>query len=124
MPGELDFPGARLAHRRLIAKKEITDGAARVWVRYHAMLEALCKDWRQLYALYGDEPQGWPEFTNLRDGIRSASRQLSEGLVMRTDGVGAHQVLEGRVLRVLLSLPQQPVVASPPVSAVACARRR
>jgi LPS sulfotransferase NodH len=113
VPGELDFLILDL-RAELVAKDDVTDGPARL-VRYHAMLEALCKDWRQLYALYGDDPEGWREFTNLRDGIRNASRQLSEGLVMRTNGVGAHQVLEGRVLRVLLSLPQQPVAAAPPV---------
>ncbi len=75
--------------------------------------------WRQLYALYGDDPQGWPEFTNLRDGIRNASRDMAEGLVMRTNAVGVHQVLEGRVLRALLSLPQQAAAASQPVPAFA-----
>lgn len=115
MPGEVDFLVLDL-RSELVAKEEVTDGGARL-ARYQAMLEALCKDWRQLYALYGDDPQGWPEFTNLRDGIRNASRELSEGLVMRTNAVGVHQVLEGRVLRVLLSLPQQPVAAPPPVQA-------
>lgn len=113
VPGELDFLILDL-RSELVARENIPDGGARL-ARYHAMLEALCKDWRQLYALYGDDPQGWPEFTNLRDGIRNASRQLSEGLVMRTNAVGAHQVLEGRVLRAMLSLPQQPVVSPPPV---------
>lgn len=112
-PGEVDFLVLDL-RSELVTRENVTDGHARM-VRYHAMLEALCKDWRQLYALYGDEPQGWPEFANLRDGIRNASRDLSEGLVMRTNGVGVHQVLEGRVLRAMLSLPQQPVASQPPV---------
>jgi LPS sulfotransferase NodH len=65
--------------------------------------------------LYGDEPQGWPEFTRLRDGIRTASRDLGEGLVMRTNGVGVHQVLEARLLRAMLFLPTQPSIAPAPV---------
>jgi LPS sulfotransferase NodH len=92
------------------------------------MLEALCKDWRQLYALYGEESQGWPEFSRLRDTVRNASRDLSQGLVMRTNGVSVHQVLEGRVLRAMLSLPDQrstrsqPAKISKPVFIVAAPR--
>lgn len=111
-PGEVDFLVLDL-RSELVVREGNPDTQERL-VRYHAMLEALCKDWRQLYALYGDDPQGWPEFTNLRDGIRNASRQLSEGLVMRTNAVGAHQVLEGRVLRAILSLPQPSVTTPPP----------
>lgn len=113
VPGELDFLILDL-RSELVPREGIPDGHVRL-ARYHGMLDALCKDWRQLYALYGDDPQGWPEFTNLRDGIRNASRELSEGLAMRTNGVGAHQVLEGRVLRAMLSLPQPSAATSPPV---------
>jgi hypothetical protein len=105
-PGELDFLILDL-RSELAALETIPDGRTRL-VRYHGLLEAFCKDWRQLYALYGDEPDGWSEFVRLRDSIRNASRELSEGLMMRTNRVAAHQVLEGRVLRAMLSLPQQP----------------
>jgi hypothetical protein len=106
-PAEVDFLVLDL-RSELVAPENIPDARARL-VRYHGMLEASCKDWRQLYALYGDEPHGWPEFVRLRDSIRNASRDLSPGLVMRTNGVSVHQVLEGRVLRAMLSLPEQPV---------------
>lgn len=105
-PGEVDFLILDL-RSELAALETIPDGRARLF-RYHGLLEAFCKDWRQLYALYGDEPEGWPEFVRLRDSIRNASRELSEGLLIRTNRVAAHQVLEGRVLRAMLSLPQQP----------------
>lgn len=107
MPAEVDFLVLDL-RSELVAQENIPDARMRL-ARYHGMLEALCKDWRQLYALYGDEPPGWAEFVRLRDSIRNASRELSPGLVMRTNGVGVHQVLEGRVLRAMLSLPEQPV---------------
>jgi hypothetical protein len=73
--------------------------------RYHALLDAFCRDWRQLYALYGTEREGWDEFTRLRDSVRGASRSLAEGLVLRTNRVAAHAVLEGRVLRAMLAFP-------------------
>lgn len=126
MPAEVDFLVLDL-RSELVAQENIPDARARL-IRYHGMLEALCKDWRQLYALYGDEPQGWPEFTRLRDTVRNASRDMSPGLMMRTNGVSVHQVLEGRVLRTMLSLPERPSrspskkVISKPIFIVAAPR--
>lgn len=108
-PGELDFLILDL-RSELLAQDSAADGRTRL-IRYHGLLEAFCKDWRQLYALYGDEPDGWPEFVRLRDTLRNASRELAEGLMMRTNRVAAHQVLEGRVLRAMLSLPEQSATA-------------
>ena len=51
--------------------------------RYHALLLALGRDWRQLYALHCEEPAGWEEFAKLRDKIRNQSASLSAGLTMR-----------------------------------------
>ncbi|MEJ1960216.1 MAG: sulfotransferase [Gammaproteobacteria bacterium] len=76
--------------------------------RYQGMLDSLCRDWRQLYALHGAAREGWAEFAKLRDSVRNASRTLAEGLVMRTNRIEAHRVLEGRVLRPMLSLPDAP----------------
>lgn len=126
MPAEVDFLVLDV-RSELVAQENIPDARARL-IRYHGMLEALCKDWRQLYALYGDEPQGWPEFARLRDTVRNASRDMSQGLVMRTNGVSVHQVLEGRVLRAMLSpadhssARRQPAKISKPVFIVAAPR--
>lgn len=102
-PAEIDLLTLDL-RSELVAQDGVADGQARV-ARYHGMLDALCRDWRQLYALFGAEPDGWPEFEKLRDSIRATSRSWSEGLMIRTNRVDAHSVLEGRVLRVMLSLP-------------------
>lgn len=112
-PAEVDFLILDL-RSELMPQEGVADAHVRL-VRYHGLLEAMCKDWRQLYALYGEEPPGWLEFVRLRDNIRNASRQLSEGLMMRTNRVAAHQVLEGRVLRAMLSLPEQASTAVAPV---------
>ncbi len=66
---------------------------------YHALLDNFCKDWRQLYVLHGESEAGRGEFLNLRDGVRSASRQLGGDLLIRTNRVKAHTVLDARVLR-------------------------
>jgi len=76
--------------------------------RYHALLESFCKDWRQLYLLHGVGELTWSEFANLRDGVREVSKALGEGLVVRTNRVAAHVVLEGRVLRPMLTAAAAP----------------
>ena len=70
--------------------------------RYHWLLQSFCFDWRQLHALRGEDPQGLGEYRELLDKLRTASRTLAGGLVMRTNGIEAHRVLEGRLLRHLL----------------------
>ncbi|HEU4652448.1 MAG TPA: sulfotransferase [Steroidobacteraceae bacterium] len=71
--------------------------------KYQAMLVAFSQDWRQLYLLYGEHEQGFAEYARVRESVRTASRALSEGLVMRTNRVAAHTVFEARILQHLLS---------------------
>lgn len=88
---------------------------------YRVLLEEFCQDWRQLCALHGIAGAGRGDFESAAEALRNASRQLGGGLVMRTNGVEAHRVLEARVLRHLLapSTPtgtEQPSPASPRAS--------
>jgi hypothetical protein len=79
--------------------------------RYHALLLGFGRDWRQLYALHGEDREGWEQFDKLRNAVREQSRSLGLGLVLRTNRVAAHRVLEARVLRACLS---QPTDGGPP----------
>ena len=81
--------------------------------QYAGLLDAFRGDWRQLYALHGERPSGWPQYNALRQQLREASKQLGEGLSMRTNRIAAHKVLEGRVLRVILpAVPEKPAAPS------------
>jgi hypothetical protein len=73
--------------------------------RYHWLLQSFCFDWRQLHAARGEDPQRRPEYLDLLEKLRAASRTLASGLVMRSNGIEAHKVLEGRLLRHLLPEP-------------------
>lgn len=73
--------------------------------RYHWLLQGFCFDWRQLYALSGESPSGMQEFSRVVDKLRSESRALAEGLMMRVNKVEAHRVLEARVLQHLVQVP-------------------
>jgi len=100
-PAEVDLL-IRDLRSELIAEDERVAGPVQL-ARYHAFLENFCMDWRQLYLLHGLGELGWPEFASLRDSGREVSKTLGAGLVQRTNRVAAHVVLDGRVLRPMLT---------------------
>ena len=110
-PAEVDLLCIDL--RGELTAREDTPAVRAQLARYHRLLDAFGRDWRQLYLLHGDRRPGWPQFSSLLETLRQASRQQGEGLVVRTNGVGVHQVLEARLLRHLLHLP----ASSAPVAA-------
>ncbi len=120
-PAEVDLLCIDL--RGELAAREDTPAVRAQLTSYHRLLDAFCRDWRQLYLLHGDSRPGWPQFSALLDTLRQASRQQGEGLVVRTNGVAAHKVLEGRLLRHLLHLPAGSAAAPAQDSASLFARR-
>lgn len=70
---------------------------------FHALLQGFICDWRQLCALHGTDGTGTEDFRRLAGSLRDAARPLGEGLVMRTNKVGAVRVLEARVLQHLVT---------------------
>lgn len=65
-------------------------------------LESFVYDWRQLCALHGIDGRARPEFQRLAGILHQNVKPFAEGLVMRTNNVGALLVLEKRVLQHLL----------------------
>lgn len=121
-PAEVELQAMDL-RSELALRADTPEGRGRL-ARYHGMLDAFCRDWRQIYLLHGDRPSGWPEYARLREAIRTASRQLAEGIAARTNGVDIHTVLEGRLLRHVLTASDRDVatMSSPSVSTPAAAR--
>jgi hypothetical protein len=74
--------------------------------QYHRLLDAFCRDWRQLYVLHGENRSGWPQYSGMLETLRQASRQQGEGLAVRSNSIAAHKVLEARLLRHALHLPE------------------
>ena len=116
-PAELELLVGNL-RGELIAATDANDGRSRL-ARYHALLDAFVRDWRQGYVLNGEDSCGWPHFRNLRDALQAASRPLAESLTMRSNGVGAHQVLEGRVLRACMNSAAGSVACAPRIAPAA-----
>lgn len=115
LPAEVDLLSLDLRNE-LTASADTPQSRAQLG-RYHALLDGFCRDWRQLYLLYGESEAGAAEYERLREALRTASRAHGEGLSMRTNAVGVHAVLEGRLLRHLLSFPSQQPATPPPVRA-------
>ena len=101
-PGELELLVQDL--RAELVALDASPAADSRLAQYHALLDALCRDWRQLYALHAQAPQGWTEFERLRDAARARVQVPGAGLAMASNRVAANRVLEGRVLRAGLSL--------------------
>jgi hypothetical protein len=106
-PGEVEYLVGDL-RSELTASVDSPELRTRA-ARYHQLLDGFARDWRQVYALFGERPEDRGQFEQLRDAARSASRELADGLMMRTNRVAAHPVFEGRVLRAVLSQPASTV---------------
>ncbi|MEZ5458158.1 MAG: sulfotransferase [Steroidobacteraceae bacterium] len=106
-PAELDWLLGDL--RGELALSADTPQARQQLAQYHALLQGFSADWRQLHALHGGNG-GHADFIALRERVRQLAKPLSAMLLMRTNGVGAHSVLEGRVLRHLVAGPVAPAV--------------
>jgi hypothetical protein len=87
------------ARSELTAEADTAEHRTRLG-QYHALLLNLMRDWRQLYLVHGEEPEGRSEFVALRERVRERSALLSPGLIMRSNHVTAHRLLEARILRV------------------------
>ena len=99
-PGEVDYLIGDL-RSELVPSVDAPESRARL-TRYHTLLDGFARDWRQVYSLFGERIDARGQFEQLRDAARNASRELGEGLMMRSNRVAAHPVLEGRVLRAVL----------------------
>lgn len=91
-----------------------TEAALRALTQFRRLLESFCHDWRALWALHGESMAGWRDYLRLRDGLRERANQIGVPLAMSSNKVPALQVLEGRVLRHVLNLPDANVGASVP----------
>jgi LPS sulfotransferase NodH len=121
-PAEVDLQLLDI-RSEIVARDGIPDAGNRI-ATYHAILEGFSKDWRQLYLMHGESAEGRAAAATLRDNLRQASRQLGAGLIIRTNKVDAHVVLEGRVLRQLLPGEALGISAASTVAAHAPAARR
>lgn len=74
------------------------DGSATPAVqRFRVLLRDFCYDWRQLWLLYADSPEGRPAYESALEDLRTQATGLANGLRMRTNRMGAMMVLQARV---------------------------
>jgi hypothetical protein len=107
-PGEVDYLVGDL-RAELVPSADSPELLARL-TRYHQVLNGFTRDWRQVYSLFGERLDARGQFEQLRDAVRAASRELGDGLMMRTNRVAVHPVFEGRVLRAVLPARPAPAI--------------
>jgi Aspartyl/Asparaginyl beta-hydroxylase len=83
----------------LTVETDTSEHRARL-AQFHALLLGLVRDWRHLYLLHGEGPEGRAEFVGLRERVRERSQAISMGLMMQSNHVTVQRLLEARILRV------------------------
>ncbi|SER07300.1 Aspartyl/Asparaginyl beta-hydroxylase [Solimonas aquatica] len=86
---------------------------------FSALLQAFCRDWRQLWSVYGDDAAGGAQYTHMLEVLREQGARLGQGLRVRSNGTPIMRVVNARLLYALnLELRAEPGVATPAKPAV------
>jgi hypothetical protein len=81
-----------------LADRAAPDGTATPAVqRFRMLLSTFCHDWRQLWLLYADSPEGRPAYERALEDLRAQAAGLAKGLRMRTNRMAAMMVLQARI---------------------------
>lgn len=86
--------------RDLIGESVVIDGSgatASQIVEFESLLEAFCRDWRQLWCLYADTPAGRPRFEQLIAAFRRVTTPVANGLASKTNGTPMMRVTNARL---------------------------
>jgi hypothetical protein len=95
-PAEMELLLGDLAQE--LADRAAPDGSATPAVqRFRMLLSTFCHDWRQLWLLYADSPEGRPAYERALEELRVQAVGLAKGLRMRTNRMSAMMVLQARV---------------------------
>ena len=95
-PAEMELLLGDLAQE--LVDRAAPDGSATPAVqRFRVLLRTFCHDWRQLWLLYADSPEGRPAYEHALEDLRTQAAGLAKGLGMRTNRMNAMMVLQARV---------------------------
>jgi hypothetical protein len=82
--------------------------------RYVGLLNGFCLDWRQVYLLHGENVAATGAYEKMLDGLREATKPISQGLIMATNSSPAQAVLESRLLMHVFRPEELPTVRARP----------
>ncbi|HUR40733.1 MAG TPA: sulfotransferase [Verrucomicrobiae bacterium] len=81
-----------------LSDRTAPDGVATPAIQqFRALLVEFCQDWRQLWLLYADAPEGMPAYQAALSTLRTRATPLAKVLRMRTNRLGAMMVLQARI---------------------------
>lgn len=67
-------------------------------LRFRALLEAFCHDWRQLWSVHGDSDAGIPQFLRMVEAMREQGGNLAKQLVVHSNRRPIMEVLNARLM--------------------------
>lgn len=82
----------------LSTELEAAETASPALPAFRALLDAFCNDWRQLWAVYGDEDDGQEQYRRMLDAMQNQALTLADKLYVRSNRRPAIEVLNARLL--------------------------
>ncbi len=70
--------------------------------QYRQLLEDFCRDWRELWYIYGVQPEGWKHYRVLLNATQKQLHPERRALLTASNGVGVNPVIVQRLLRAAL----------------------
>jgi hypothetical protein len=63
-----------------------------------AIVAGFCREWRTLWSLFGDRPEGWEKFALVRNHVAAQIERISGELRSASNGTSAKEIFLARVL--------------------------
>ena len=93
--------------RNDLAVPEDTPAAWQSARELQALLDGFCQDWRQLWSLWADSPEGWPRYRALCEALDQHVQHLPVPVYTLSNRVPVRAVLNARVLRYAVNPPNR-----------------
>lgn len=74
------------------------EGSIESLAAFTQLLQAFCRDWRQLWSVYGDSAEGESQYRHMLDVLREEGARLGQGLGVRSNGTPIMRVVNARLL--------------------------
>ncbi len=101
-PGELEA----IAREIIRDFETVPANPAELVEAYRDLLLDLARDWRELWHLHGQGPEGWPKYRELIHATQSRLHPNRRALVTASNDVGVNPIIVQRILRAALSVEQ------------------
>ncbi|MBT8076930.1 MAG: aspartyl/asparaginyl beta-hydroxylase domain-containing protein [Gammaproteobacteria bacterium] len=101
-PGEMDA----LVQDLVSDFESNPDNDPELVTRYKRLMFDMCKNWRELWHLYGYQRAGWPHYRRLLESVRRQLHPDRRALATSSNDLGVNPVIIQRILRPALAVDE------------------